>query len=106
MATSNYTKRAEDSLNLLAVAKAHITTIKQACKAPVASYVIKRMQIFTDAKVALEHEIEKLRRAGGLFTKIKNYLAIRQLREKLSDVNRQIVEWVNLTYRHFFSASA
>jgi len=106
MATSNYTKRAQDSLDLLLIADIHLVNITRTCKAAVAYSVSQRMSRFKQAKAALESELKRLSRAGGgWFAKLQNYSAIRKLKDKISDVNRQIVEWIDITYRHVFSAS-
>lgn len=106
MATNNYTKRAQDSLDLLVIADLHLANITRTCKAAVAYSVSQRMGRFKQTKEALEQELKRLSRAGGgLFSRLKNYLAIQKLKTKILEVNRQIVEWIDITYRHVFSAS-
>ena len=108
MAKSNYIQRAQDSLDLLLIADTHLANIKRACKAAVAYSFAQRMERFKQAKITLENELKRLSAnvVGGLFAKLKKCSLISKLKAQISDVNRQIVEWINITYRHVFASNS
>lgn len=105
MAISNYKERAQDSLDILLVADIFIAKVKKTCKAAVAHTISKKMSCFAHTKVRLESQLKVLTKkvGNGFFAKLKYRTVIRELKAKLSEVNRQIVDWINSTYRYFFA---
>lgn len=107
MAISNYTKRAQDSLDISAVADALVVLAKGECKKAIAHSVEQKVSAFKQFKSELEAKLVLLSTSavGGWFAKLKNRSALRKIKEQLSAINRQMVEWVNRTYRYFFVAA-
>lgn len=105
MAISNYTKRAQDSLDISAVADALVVLTKGECKKAIAHSVEQKVSAFKQFKSELEAKLVLLSTGAGWFAKLKNRSALRKIKEQLSAINRQMVEWVNRTYRYFFAAA-
>lgn len=102
MAISNYTKRAQDSLDLLVVSDVFLTKVKKACKAAVAHSISQKVEALTNSKIALESQLKQLSGAGFL-AKLAQRKAIHAIKSKLAEVNSALVSWINSTYRYFFA---
>lgn len=102
MATSNYTKRAQDSLDLLVVSDVFLAKVKKVCKAAVAHSISQKVEALTNAKLALEWQLKQLG-GMGFFAKLAQYKSIRAIKARIAEVNTALVDWINSTYRYFFA---
>jgi small-conductance mechanosensitive channel len=104
MATSNYTKRAQDSLDLLVVSDVFLAKVKKACKAAVAHSISQKVEALTSAKRALDSQLKQLG-GMGFFAKLAQHKTIRAIKKRIAEVNTALVDWINSTYRYFFTPS-
>ncbi len=106
MANSKYTKRAQDSLDILVVADVFMANVKKSCKAAVAHSISQKISNFKKVKSSLEAQLKGMtaKMSGGFFAWIKYRSAVRELKNKMAEVNRNLVAWINSTYKYFFAA--
>lgn len=106
MAKNHYIKRAQDSLDISAVADALVEGAKRKCKKAIVHLVEKKVSSFKQLKSDLEAKLQALTTSpvGGWFAKLKNRSLLREIKQQLWAINCQMVEWVNRTYRYFFVA--
>jgi len=99
---NKYTKRAQDSLDLNVVVDVCLSRVKTACKSAVAHTAALQMNRLKDSKLSLERELETVQvLATGLLGWIKHQARLREIKNKLLDINAHIVTWINSVYRYF-----
>jgi hypothetical protein len=97
-----YTKRAQDALDLGVVVDVYLSRIKLVCKEAVAHAARLQVERMKTTKLNVEQELAAIQmQVVGLFSWLKVQSRVRELKRKLADINSQIVKWINSFYRYF-----
>lgn len=99
---TQYTKRAEDALDLIVVIDFYMNRITKMCKGAVAFSAHQQVARLKELKVRLESELVQCeRKINGILSWLKFRKTIVKLKAELAELNKKIVHWVNSFYRYF-----
>lgn len=100
----HYTKRATDTLDLIVVVDVYLTRIRATCKSAVAHTAQAQVERLKATRAALERDLAKIQgKVTGVITWLKNRAAVGEIKKRLSEINNQIVTWINSVYRYFLA---
>lgn len=104
MTTFNYTKRAQDRLEISLVVEYYLSKITSSCKGAVAHAVSEKVDRMVVAKKKLEAKLEVLSQGTkGLFKRLKAISEVRRIKREIAALNNKMVEWLNVVYSYFLS---
>lgn len=104
MNTLNYTKRAQDRLDISLVVEYYLSKITSACKGAVAHAVSEKIDRLVMAKKSLEAKLVVLsHETKGFFKRFKAISEARKIKREIATLNDKMVEWLNVVYSYFLS---
>lgn len=99
---TQYTKRAEDALDLIVVIDFYMSRITKMCKGAVAFSAHQQVARLQELKFRLETELVQCEgKIKGVFSWLEFRKTAAKLKADLAEINKKIVHWVNSVYRYF-----